>query len=67
MKNGRGEQARVLIVGDGFNPKTARKVKLDVRGGDVIVFNSFYRCPLVIRGVEYVALREQDVLAVVTP
>ncbi|RMG65744.1 MAG: co-chaperone GroES [Calditrichaeota bacterium] len=61
-KSQRGE---VIAVGNGRVLKNGRRVPLDVREGDRILFSKYAGEEFKINGNEYVILEEDDVLAII--
>ncbi len=61
-KSQRGE---VIAVGNGRQLKDGRRVPLDVREGDRILFSKYAGEEFKINGNEYVILEEDDVLAII--
>ena len=58
----RGE---VVAVGDGGVLKSGARTELDVKAGDMILFGKYSGAEATIAGVEYLILREDEILAVV--
>ena len=57
----RGE---VVAVGNGRVLESGKRVDLDVKAGDTILFGKYSGAEAKIDGVEYLILREDEILAV---
>ncbi len=60
----RPQRAKVLAVGDG-EYQDGKRVPLDVKEGDEIIFSKYGGSEIKIDGDEILVLRQSDVLAVV--
>ena len=58
------QQAEVKAVGSGKLLETGERVPPDVKPGDRILFGKYSGAETKIDGVEYVILREDEILAV---
>jgi chaperonin GroES len=60
------QEGEVIAVGNGKTLDNGTKVKLDVKAGDKILFGKYSGTDIKIDGEEYLILREDEVLAVIT-
>ncbi|MGJ9458531.1 co-chaperone GroES [Oceanobacillus sp. CF4.6] len=60
------QEGRVVAVGTGRVTENGEKVALEVSEGDVIIFSKFAGTEVKHQGAEYLILRENDILAVVS-
>ncbi|WP_067725020.1 co-chaperone GroES [Oceanobacillus damuensis] len=60
------QEGRVVAVGSGRVTENGEKVALEVSEGDVIIFSKFAGTEVKYQGSEYLILRENDILAVVS-
>ena len=58
------QEGMVVAVGNGKVTEDGKRVALDVQGGDRILFGKYSGSEVTIEDVEYVIMREEDVLAV---
>ena len=58
------QQGKVLAVGNGKVNDAGKRVTLDVRAGDVILFGKYSGQEIKLEGEEYLIMTEDDVLAV---
>jgi chaperonin GroES len=58
------QQAEVVAAGDGKLLENGQRAALDVKAGDRILFGKYSGSEVKIEGVEYLILREDEVLAV---
>jgi chaperonin GroES len=59
------QQGKVMAVGAGKPDKDGKKVALDVKAGDTILFGKYSGQEIKIDGKEFLIMREDEVLAVV--
>ncbi len=59
------QQGKVVAVGAGKPDKDGKKLPLDVKAGDTILFGKYSGQEIKIDGNEYLIMREDEVLAVV--
>ncbi len=57
-------EGTVIAVGPGKRDDSGKRIPLDVRKGDRILFGKYAGTELKIDGVEHVFMREDDILAV---
>jgi chaperonin GroES len=58
------QQGEVIAAGNGKMLENGKRVELDVKAGDKILFGKYSGAEVKIDGVEYLILREDEVLAV---
>lgn len=59
------QQAEVVATGDGKMLKSGARTELDIKAGDKILFGKYSGSEVKIEGVEYLILREDEILAVI--
>jgi chaperonin GroES len=60
------QQGKVIAVGAGKADKDGKRIALDVQNGDTILFGKYSGQEIKVDGSEYLIMREDEVLAVVT-
>ncbi|WP_010651725.1 co-chaperone GroES [Oceanobacillus massiliensis] len=60
------QEGRIVAVGTGRVTESGERVALEVSEGDVIIFSKFAGTEVKYQGTEYLILRENDILAVVS-
>jgi chaperonin GroES len=60
------QQGKVIAVGAGKADKDGKRIPLDVVNGDTILFGKYSGQEIKVDGSEYLIMREDEVLAVVT-
>ena len=58
------QEAKVIAVGNGKVGENGKKIPLDVKAGDKILFGKYSGSEVKIDEKEYLILREEDVLAI---
>ena len=58
------QEAKVIAVGNGIVGENGKKIALDVKAGDKILFGKYSGSEVKIDDKEYLILREEDVLAI---
>ncbi len=58
------QEAKVIAVGNGKVTDEGKKVPLDVKAGDKILFGKYSGSEVKLDDKEYLILREEDVLAI---
>jgi chaperonin GroES len=58
------QEGKVIAVGGGKVGEDGKKIPLDVRAGDRILFGKYSGSEVKIDDVEYLILREEDVLGI---
>ena len=60
------QQGKVVAAGSGKSKDDGKRVPLDVKAGDLILFGKYSGQEIKVDGNEYLIMREDEVLAVVT-
>jgi chaperonin GroES len=58
------QRGKVLAAGLGTTRKNGERIPLDVQAGDTVLFGKFSGQEIRLDGVEYLIMKEDDVLAV---
>jgi chaperonin GroES len=58
------QQGKVLAAGLGKANKDGKRMPLDVKAGDTILFGKYSGQEIKVEGVDYLIMKEDDVLAV---
>ena len=59
------QQGKVIAAGNGKAKDDGKRVPLDVKAGDLILFGKYSGQEIKLEGQEYLIMREDEVLAVV--
>jgi chaperonin GroES len=59
------QEGKVIAVGNGKVGDDGKKIPLDVKAGDRILFGKYSGSEVKIEDEEYLILREEDVLAII--
>ena len=59
------QQGKVIAVGNGKANDDGKRVSLDVKAGDLILFSKYAGQEIKLEGEEYLIMKEDDVLAVI--
>jgi chaperonin GroES len=59
------QKGKVMAVGNGKVTEDGKKVPLDVKAGDKILFGKYSGSEVKLDDEEYLILREEDVLAII--
>jgi chaperonin GroES len=59
------QQGKVIAVGAGKADKDGKRIPLDVKSGDTILFGKYSGQEIKIEGEDYLIMREDEVLGVV--
>ena len=59
------QEGKVIAVGGGKVNEDGKKIPLDVKAGDKILFGKYSGTDIKIDGEEYLILREDDILGVI--
>jgi chaperonin GroES len=59
------QQGKVIAVGNGKTKDDGKRVPLDVKAGDTILFGKYSGQEIKLDGEEYLIMREDEVLAVI--
>jgi chaperonin GroES len=60
------QEGRIVAVGPGGRDETGKLIPLDVRVGDRVLFGKWSGTEVRIDGVEYLIMKESDILGVLT-
>ncbi len=60
----RPQEGRVIAVGPGRTNEEGKRITLEVKKGDTILYGKYSGTEVKIEGKEYLILRETDILAV---
>ena len=60
------QQGKVIAAGNGKTKDDGKRIALDVKEGDTILFGKYSGQEFKVDGSEYLIMREDEVLAVVT-
>lgn len=60
----RPEQGKVIFVGPGKVGRDGKKVPMEVKKGDVVLFTKYGPSEIKIDGKEYLIAKEEDILAI---
>lgn len=61
----RPQRGTVIAVGNGVVREGGKRVALDVKPGDVIMFGKYTNQEIKLEGEDYLVMREDEVLAVI--
>ena len=59
------QEGKVIAVGNGKVADNGKKIPLDVKAGDKILFGKYSGSEVKVEDEEYLILREEDVLAII--
>jgi chaperonin GroES len=59
------QQGRVIAVGNGKSKDDGKRIALDVKAGDLILFGKYSGQEIKLDGDEFLIMREDEVLAVI--
>jgi len=59
------QQGKVLAVGAGRFDETGKRIPMDVKKGDVILFGKYSGSEIRMDDKDYLIMREEDVLAII--
>ena len=59
------QQGKVIAVGSGKTKDDGKRIPLDVKAGDTILFGKYSGQEIKLDGQEYLIMREEEVLAVI--
>ena len=59
------QEGKVIAVGNGKVNDDGKKIPLDVKAGDRILFGKYSGSTVKIEGTEYLVMREEDIMGVV--
>ena len=58
-------EGKVIAVGDGKVADDGKKIPLEVKAGDTILFGKYAGTEIQIEGEEHLIMREDDIIAIV--
>ena len=58
------QEGRIVAVGPGKLDENGKRIPLDVKKGDRVLFGKYAGTEIKIEGVEHLIMREDDVLAI---
>ena len=59
------QEGKVIAVGPGKINEEGKKIALDVKAGDKVLFGKYSGTEIKIDGVEHLIMREEDILAII--
>ena len=59
------QQGKVIAAGNGKSKDDGKRIPLDVKAGDTILFGKYSGQEIKLDGTEYLIMREDEVLAVI--
>ena len=59
------QQGKVIAAGNGKSNDDGKRIPLDVKAGDLILFGKYAGQEIKLEGEEFLIMREDDVLAVI--
>ena len=59
------QQGKIIAAGNGKNKDDGKRIPLDVKAGDLILFGKYSGQEIKLDGEEYLIMREDEVLAVI--
>jgi chaperonin GroES len=59
------QEGKVIAVGPGKVNEEGKKIALDVKSGDKVLFGKYSGTEINIDGVEHLIMREDDILAII--
>ena len=59
------QQGKVIAAGNGKTTDEGKRLPLDVTAGDMILFGKYSGQEIKLEGVEYIIMREDEVLAII--
>ncbi len=60
------QQGKVIAAGNGKSKDDGKRIKLDVKAGDRILFGKYSGQEIKLDGEEYIIMREDEVLGVIS-
>ncbi|MCP6726434.1 MAG: co-chaperone GroES [Patescibacteria group bacterium] len=61
----RPEQGRVIAVGPGKTGKDGKRISMDVKEGDIVLFTKYAPTEVTVSNIEYLIAKADDILAVI--
>lgn len=59
------QQGKVLAVGPGRYDETGKRIPMDVKKNDIILFGKYSGSEIRMDAIDYLIMREEDVLAII--
>ncbi len=59
------QQGKIIAVGEGKRAEDGKLIPLQLKVGDTILFGKYSGSEIKVEGVEYLIMREEDVLGIV--
>lgn len=59
------QEGEIISVGPGAKDETGKRIAMDVKAGDKVLYSKYSGTEVKINGVEHLIIRESDVLAIV--
>ena len=59
------QEGKVIATGDGARDENGKKIPMEVKKGDVVLYSKYAGTEVKIDGVEHLIIKESDVLAIV--
>jgi chaperonin GroES len=57
------QEGKIIAVGNGRMTEDGKKIPLDVKAGDRVLFGKYSGSEVTVDGEEYVVMKEEDILA----
>jgi len=61
------QEGKVLAVGQGTLTEEGKKIPLDVKAGDRVLFGKYSGSEVTLDGEDYLIMKEEDVLGILSP
>ncbi|MDD5659834.1 MAG: co-chaperone GroES [Actinomycetota bacterium] len=59
------QEGEIISVGPGAKDEAGKRIAMDVKAGDKVLYSKYSGTEVKINGVEHLIIRESDVLAIV--
>lgn len=59
------QEGKVIATGDGARDENGKKIPMEVKKGNVVLYSKYAGTEVKIDGVEHLIIKESDVLAIV--
>lgn len=59
------QEGKVIATGDGARDEDGKKIPMEVKKGDVVLYSKYAGTEVKIDGIEHLIIKESDVLAIV--
>jgi chaperonin GroES len=60
------QRGTVIAVGEGKKDDSGKRIKLDVKKGDEVLFGKYAGTEVKVEGEEYLIMREDDIVGIIT-